>query len=172
MSFFSFCLSNSWDFDATQMDHAKTAQVHTKYSYGVRHFIQQSPTWISLITITAILQELIGNHSSFKAYRNWEDVDTPFKISDHIILCSRYQPDKYMEQCHTYCPAVCFLISDLFDIELIWTHQLSSDRARYIGQNKIIEGPRYQLLIQEGTDKLRLICLFYHSLNYTQKHVL
>ena len=75
-----------------------------------------------------------------------------------------------MEHSHTYCPAVCFLISDLFDKELNWTHQLSSDRARYIGQNKIIEGPRYQLLIQEGTDKLRLICLFYHSLNYTQEH--
>ena len=44
--------------------------------------------------------------------------DAPFKISDHIILCSRYQSDKYMEQCHTYCPAVCFPISDLFDIEL------------------------------------------------------
>ena len=147
---------------ATQMDHAGSGQVHTRNSYGLRHLIQQSPTWISLITITAILQEPIGNRSSFKVSRNWEDVDTPFKISDHIILCSRYQPDKYMEQCLTYCPAVCFPISDLFDKELNWTHQLSSDRARYIGQNKIIEGPRYQLLIQEGTDKLRLICLFYY----------
>ena len=154
------------------MDHAGSGQVQARNSYGLRHLIQQSPTWISLITITPVLQEPTGNRSSFKVSRNWEDDDTPFKISDHIILCSRYQPDKYMEQCLTYCPAVCFPISDLFDKELNWTHQLSSDRARYMGQNKIIEGPRYQLLIQEGTDKLRLICLFYHSLNYTQKHVL
>jgi len=35
------------------MDHAGSGQVHTKYSYGLRHYIQQSPTWISLITIVA-----------------------------------------------------------------------------------------------------------------------
>ena len=154
------------------MDHAGSGQVQARNSYGLRHLIQQSPTWISLITISLVLQELTGNRSSFKVSRNWEDDGTLFKISDHIIFCSRYQSYKYMEQCVTYSPSVCFSISDLFDIELIWTHQLSSDRARYMGQNKIIEGPRYQLLIQEGTDKLRLICLFYHSLNYTQKYVL
>ena len=30
-----------------------SGQVHTNYSYGLRHLIQQSPTWISLITIIA-----------------------------------------------------------------------------------------------------------------------
>ena len=55
---------------ATQMDHAGPGQVFTQNSYGLRHLIQQSPTWISLITIIAILQEPIGNRSSFKVSRN------------------------------------------------------------------------------------------------------
>ena len=40
---------------AIQIGHAESGQVHTKYSYGLRHLIQQSPTWISLINIVAIM---------------------------------------------------------------------------------------------------------------------
>ena len=55
---------------ATQMDHAGSGQVQARNSYGLRHLIQQSPTWISLITISLVLQEPTGNRSSFKVSRN------------------------------------------------------------------------------------------------------
>ena len=86
-------------------------------------------------------------------------------------LFSWYQPDKYMEQRRTYCPAVCFLIFDLFDKELNRTHQFSSDRPVHRSQQNH-RGAQISLLFLEGTDKLRLICLFYYLLNCTQRHVL
>ena len=62
-----------------------------------------------------------------------------------------------MEHSQSYFPAICFPISDLFDIELNRTHIFSSDWTRHVSQNKIIEGTKISLLILQGlkgTDKL------------------
>ena len=116
-------------------------------SYGLRHLIQQTPTWVSLITIFAYVTS--GTNQQSQLSKTLLNYEAPFQISDRIILCSHDIRRKntwnnvvLIVQQFVSRFSICLTKNLIEHINLVLT-------GRYIGHNKIIEGPRYRFYFQK-----------------------
>ena len=139
-------------------------------SYGLRHLIQQTPTWISLIIVFSYITS--GTNQQSQLSKTLLNYEAPFQISDRIIL---YSHD--IRRKNTWNNVVLIVQQFVSRFLICLTKNLiehinfSSDRPVHRSQQNH-RGAQISLLFLEGTDKLRLICLFYYLLNCTQRHVL
>ena len=112
------------------------------------------------------------NRSANVALLTLLNLNAPFQISDHIILCSHDIRRK-----NTWNNVVLIVQQFVSRFPICLTKNLiehinfSSDRPVHRSQQNH-RGAQISLRFLEGTDKLRLICLFYYLLNCTQRHVL